>query len=50
MLQEGEIQEHPGDFNAYRVGSEEKRALDRVNADTYDKVRKYAENLHAKCR
>lgn len=26
---EGEIQEHPGDFNTYRITSEEKRALER---------------------
>ena len=30
---EGQIMEHPGDFNTYRITSEEKRALDRAGAE-----------------
>ena len=39
----GEIMEHPGNFNTYRVGSEEKRAQERSMEDIYDKVRQAAE-------
>eukprot|EP00953_Heterococcus_sp_UTEX-ZZ885_P003325 2323-Heterococcus_DN1.PRE.6 len=35
---EGEIQEHAGDFNSYRIGSEEKRAQERMEADLYPKL------------
>jgi methionyl aminopeptidase len=35
--------EHPGNFNTYRVGSEEKRAQERSMEDIYDKVRQAAE-------
>jgi methionyl aminopeptidase len=40
---EGEIQEHPGDFNSFRTTSEEKRALDRAQEDLYETVRHAAE-------
>eukprot|EP00611_Tribonema_gayanum_P011752 TRINITY_DN2210_c0_g1_i1.p1 TRINITY_DN2210_c0_g1~~TRINITY_DN2210_c0_g1_i1.p1 ORF type:complete len:480 (-),score=161.02 TRINITY_DN2210_c0_g1_i1:305-1744(-) len=46
---EGEIMEHPGDFNAYRIGSEEKRALERMHTDLYSKVRLAAE-VHREVR
>jgi methionyl aminopeptidase len=45
----GEIQEHPGDFNTYRITSAEKRALERAEEDLYDKVR-YASEVHRHVR
>ncbi|TYZ66316.1 hypothetical protein PybrP1_002263 [[Pythium] brassicae (nom. inval.)] len=39
----GEIHAHPGDFNTYRVTSEEKRALDRAGEELYEKLRHAAE-------
>ncbi|CAN0045018.1 unnamed protein product [Hapterophycus canaliculatus] len=47
---EGEILEHPRDFNSYRITSEEKRAAERLQyAGLYDKVRKAAE-VHRQVR
>lgn len=45
----GEILEHPGEFNTFRVSSEEKRAADRAQADLYDKLRHAAE-VHREVR
>lgn len=45
----GEIQEHPGDFNTYRMASDEKRALERAEEDLYEKVR-YASEVHRHVR
>jgi len=39
----GEIQEHPGDFNTFRVTSEEKRAADKMQESIYNEVREAAE-------
>ncbi|TYZ64857.1 hypothetical protein PybrP1_009839, partial [[Pythium] brassicae (nom. inval.)] len=39
----GEIHAHSGDFNTYRVTSEEKRALDRAGEELYEKLRYTAE-------
>jgi methionyl aminopeptidase len=46
---EGEIQPHPGDFNTFRITSEEKRAAERLEADLYDKVR-MASEVHRQVR
>lgn len=46
---EGEVLAHAGDFNSYRMGSEEKRALDRAHADIYREVREAAE-VHRQVR
>ncbi|CAM9434281.1 unnamed protein product [Phaeothamnion confervicola] len=45
----GEIQEHPGENNAHRISSEEKRALERMSAEMYDRVRQAAE-VHREVR
>ncbi|TYZ62335.1 hypothetical protein PybrP1_000203 [[Pythium] brassicae (nom. inval.)] len=45
----GELQEHPGDFNTYRMASDEKRALDRASEDLYEQVR-YASEVHRHVR
>ena len=45
----GEIQEHPGDMNTYRITSEEKRADERMHEDLYDRVR-YASEVHREVR
>lgn len=39
----GEIMEHPGDHNRYRITSEEKRAEERMHESTYQKVRMASE-------
>lgn len=39
----GEIHAHPGDFNTYRVTSEEKRTLDRAGEELYEKLRQASE-------
>ncbi|CAM9323202.1 unnamed protein product, partial [Ascophyllum nodosum] len=47
---EGEILEHPRAFNSFRITSEEKRALERMQyASLYDKARKAAE-VHRQVR
>jgi methionyl aminopeptidase len=46
---QGEIQEHPGDFNTYRISSEEKRAAERQEEDLYDNVR-LASEVHRQVR
>eukprot|EP00752_Nemacystus_decipiens_P008587 g7667.t2 len=47
---EGEILEHPRDFNTFRITSEEKRATERLqHAEVYDKARKAAE-VHRQVR
>ncbi|CBN76547.1 conserved unknown protein [Ectocarpus siliculosus] len=47
---EGEILEHPRDFNSFRITSEEKRAEERLQyAGLYDKARKAAE-VHRQVR
>jgi len=46
---QGQIMEHPGDFNSYRMTSEEKRHLERLESDLYDKVRHAAE-VHREVR
>jgi hypothetical protein len=47
--QVGEIQEHPGDFNSYRIGSEEKRAQERMEADLYPKVYYIQNAINMQC-
>jgi len=39
----GEIQEHPGEHNAFRTTSEEKRAQDNISFEEYDNIRQAAE-------
>ncbi|OWZ12309.1 Methionine aminopeptidase, partial [Phytophthora megakarya] len=39
----GEIQNHPGDFNSFRVTNDEKRALDRTQEGQYEALRHAAE-------
>lgn len=39
----GQVVDHPGDFNTYRVTSEEKRALDRASSDVVETLREAAE-------
>lgn len=46
---QGEIQDHPGDWNTFRTTSDEKRALDRAQEDLYSKVR-YAAEVHRHVR
>lgn len=46
---EGEIQEHPGDFNTYRITSEEKRAQERLDEDRIKDIREAAE-VHRQVR
>nr|CCA27140.1 methionine aminopeptidase putative [Albugo laibachii Nc14] len=46
---EGEIMSHPGDFNTYRITSEEKRNLDRAASDLYETLR-YAAEVHRHVR
>jgi len=46
---EGEIQEHSGDFNTYRITSEEKRAEDHMHTDKVDSLREAAE-IHRQVR
>jgi methionyl aminopeptidase len=45
----GEILEHAGEFNTFRISSEEKRAAERAQADLYDKLRHAAE-VHREVR
>ena len=45
----GEILEHPGDFNRFRITSEEKRAQDRLQTEMYRKVR-IASECHRQVR
>ncbi|RQM23275.1 hypothetical protein B5M09_004448, partial [Aphanomyces astaci] len=45
----GEEQNHPGDFNTYRITSEELRAAERENEAFYDRVR-YASEVHRQVR
>eukprot|EP00808_Paulinella_micropora_P020849 g2453.t1 len=45
----GEIQNHPGDFNTYRITSEEKRALDRMDPTLYEEMREASE-VHRQVR
>ncbi|ETV96126.1 methionine aminopeptidase, type II [Aphanomyces invadans] len=45
----GEEQEHPGDFNTYRITSAEKRAAERENEAFYDRLR-YASEVHRQVR
>lgn len=45
----GEIMEHPGDFNRFRITSEEKRAQDRLQTEMYRKVR-IASECHRQVR
>lgn len=40
---------HPGDFNTFRITSEEKRNLDRAASDLYETVR-YAAEVHRHVR
>ena len=46
---EGEIMEYADEANRYRVTSEEKRALERMSEETYQKVRRAAE-VHRQVR
>mmetsp|Transcript_15671 Transcript_15671/g.23347 ORF Transcript_15671/g.23347 Transcript_15671/m.23347 type:complete len:492 (+) Transcript_15671:14-1489(+) len=46
---EGEILEHAGEFNKFRISSEEKRAQERFNEDMYSKVR-LASEVHREVR
>ncbi|CAN0014657.1 unnamed protein product, partial [Laminaria digitata] len=47
---EGEIMEHPRDFNTFRITSEEKRAEERLqHASMYDNIRRAAE-VHRQVR
>lgn len=46
---EGQIMEHPGDFNRYRTTSEEKRALERMDTTVIDSLREAAE-VHRQVR
>lgn len=46
---EGEIQEHPGDFNNFRTTDEEKRHLDRLQSDLYETLREASE-VHRQVR
>jgi methionyl aminopeptidase len=46
---QGEISDHPGDFNTFRVTSEEKRAMDRANSDLYETLREASE-VHRQVR
>jgi methionine aminopeptidase len=39
----GQVVDHPGDFNTFRVTSEEKRALDRASSDVVETLREAAE-------
>eukprot|EP00466_Bigelowiella_natans_P019015 jgi/Bigna1/52029/estExt_Genewise1Plus.C_50013 len=43
LYPEGEIMEHPGDFNTFRTTSEEKRAADRMQESMYNEIREAAE-------
>ena len=45
----GELQNHPGDFNTYRITSEEKRDAERMLTDLYSSVR-YASEVHRQVR
>jgi methionyl aminopeptidase len=45
----GQILNHPGDFNTFRVGSEEKRAAERLEESMYNEVREAAE-VHRQVR
>jgi len=46
---EGEIMEHPGDFNTFRITSEEKRAEERLHSDKVETLREAAE-IHRQVR
>eukprot|EP01138_Halocafeteria_seosinensis_P009933 gb/GECG01010145.1/.p1 GENE.gb/GECG01010145.1/~~gb/GECG01010145.1/.p1 ORF type:complete len:309 (+),score=62.14 gb/GECG01010145.1/:1-927(+) len=46
---QGEIQEHPGDFNTFRITSEEKRHLERLESDIYETLRESSE-VHRQVR
>jgi len=39
----GELMDHPGNFNTYRVTSEEKRAADKLQESMYNEIREAAE-------
>ncbi len=43
IFPEGEIQEYALEHIKARVGSEEKRALDRMNSDLYETLREASE-------